>query len=151
LSRTLNNRLNFELPLRPASSSFGPQFGKAHLKTLAPYIVIWGSMRPPRASFVCSWCAPRTKAWRPKAELAFISTPDVHVVYMVRGWAKFYYDGVDSLAEAGDCVHQRPGIVHGLYDWSLWRSSCRTIFPRPKSPRRLMRIVERIPSITGIK
>src|SRR5882762_6464766 len=45
-------------------------------------------------------------------------TADVHVVYMVRGWAKFDYDGVDTLVEAGDCVHQRPGIVHNLYDWS---------------------------------
>ena len=43
---------------------------------------------------------------------------DVHVVYMVRGWARFDYDGVDTLVEAGDCVHQRPGIVHSLYDWS---------------------------------
>jgi hypothetical protein len=25
---------------------------------------------------------------------------------------------VDTLVEAGDCVHQRPGIVHSLYDWS---------------------------------
>ena len=45
-------------------------------------------------------------------------TADVHVVYMVRGWARFDYDGVDTLVEAGDCVHQRPGIVHSLYDWS---------------------------------
>ena len=45
-------------------------------------------------------------------------TADIHVVYMVRGWAKFDYDGVDTLVEAGDCVHQRPGIIHSLYDWS---------------------------------
>jgi quercetin dioxygenase-like cupin family protein len=45
-------------------------------------------------------------------------TADVHVVYMVRGWARFDYDGVNTLVEAGDCVHQRPGIVHSLYDWS---------------------------------
>lgn len=45
-------------------------------------------------------------------------TADLHVVYMVNGWAKFDYDGVDTLVEAGDCVHQRPGIVHSLYDWS---------------------------------
>jgi quercetin dioxygenase-like cupin family protein len=45
-------------------------------------------------------------------------TANIHVVYMVRGWAKFDYDGVDTLVEAGDCVHQRPGIVHSLYDWS---------------------------------
>jgi quercetin dioxygenase-like cupin family protein len=45
-------------------------------------------------------------------------TANIHVVYMVRGWAKFDYDGVDTLVEAGDCVHQRPGIIHSLYDWS---------------------------------
>jgi quercetin dioxygenase-like cupin family protein len=45
-------------------------------------------------------------------------TADVHVVYMVRGWAKFDYDGIDTLVQAGDCVHQRPGIIHSLYDWS---------------------------------
>ena len=45
-------------------------------------------------------------------------TADIHVVYMARGWAKFDYDGVDTLVEAGDCVHQRPGIIHSLYDWS---------------------------------
>ena len=46
------------------------------------------------------------------------NTANIHVVYMVRGWAKFDYDGVDTLVETGDCVHQRPGIVHNLYDWS---------------------------------
>jgi mannose-6-phosphate isomerase-like protein (cupin superfamily) len=45
-------------------------------------------------------------------------TANIHVVYMVHGWAKFDYDGIDTLVEAGDCVHQRPGIVHSLYDWS---------------------------------
>jgi quercetin dioxygenase-like cupin family protein len=45
-------------------------------------------------------------------------TADLHVVYMVHGWAKFDYDGADTLVEAGDCIHQRPGIVHNLYDWS---------------------------------
>lgn len=43
---------------------------------------------------------------------------DFHIVYMIKGWAKFIYDGVDTLVEAGDCVHQRPGMVHCLYDWS---------------------------------
>lgn len=42
----------------------------------------------------------------------------VHVVYMMSGWAKFRYDGVETKVEAGDCVHQRPGIIHELYDWS---------------------------------
>jgi quercetin dioxygenase-like cupin family protein len=45
-------------------------------------------------------------------------TAEIHVVYMLSGWAKFDYDGVDTVVEAGDCVHQRPGIVHNLHDWS---------------------------------
>ena len=45
-------------------------------------------------------------------------TADVHVVYMLRGWARFDYDGINTLVEAGDCVHQRPGIVHSPCDWS---------------------------------
>jgi hypothetical protein len=64
-------------------------------------------------------------------------TADIHVVYMVRGWAKFDYDGVDTLVEAGDCVHQRPALsttsTIGPMIWRLWRSSCRAISPRPKS------------------
>jgi hypothetical protein len=34
----------------------------------------------------------------------YFHAPDVHVVYRARGWAKFDYDGVDTLVEAGDCV-----------------------------------------------
>src|ERR1700730_12606364 len=46
------------------------------------------------------------------------ATADVQVVYIVRGLAKCDYDWVGTLVEAGCCVHQRPGIVHSLYDWS---------------------------------
>src|SRR5437773_12571883 len=35
---------------------------------------------------------------------------DAHVVFMVRGGARFDYDGIDTLIEAGDCVHQPPGM-----------------------------------------
>jgi quercetin dioxygenase-like cupin family protein len=41
-----------------------------------------------------------------------------HIVLMLKGWARFMYEGKDTLVEAGDCVHQRPGIVHYLYDYS---------------------------------
>jgi hypothetical protein len=37
---------------------------------------------------------------------------------MLKGWARFMYGNRDTLVEAGDCVHQRPGIVHFLYDYS---------------------------------
>lgn len=41
-----------------------------------------------------------------------------HVVLMLKGWARFMYDTTETLVEAGDCVHQRPGIVHYLFDYS---------------------------------
>jgi quercetin dioxygenase-like cupin family protein len=43
---------------------------------------------------------------------------DFHVVYMIRGWAKFMYEEVVTLVETGDCVHQSPGIRHYLFDYS---------------------------------
>jgi quercetin dioxygenase-like cupin family protein len=43
---------------------------------------------------------------------------DFHVVLMLKGWAKFMYEGQETLVAAGDCVHQRPGIVHFLFDYS---------------------------------
>ncbi len=43
---------------------------------------------------------------------------EFHIVLMIKGWAKFMYEGEDTLVAAGDCVHQRPGIVHFLYDYS---------------------------------
>lgn len=45
-------------------------------------------------------------------------TAAFHVVYMIKGWAKFMYEDQETLVEAGDCVHQRPGIVHFLFDYS---------------------------------
>ncbi len=41
-----------------------------------------------------------------------------HIVLMLKGWAKFMYEEKETLVAAGDCVHQRPGIVHYLYDYS---------------------------------
>jgi quercetin dioxygenase-like cupin family protein len=43
---------------------------------------------------------------------------EFHIVLMLRGWARFMYEGVETLVAAGDCVHQRPGIVHFLFDYS---------------------------------
>lgn len=41
-----------------------------------------------------------------------------HIVFMTKGWARFMYGDQETLVEAGDCVHQRPGIVHYLFDYS---------------------------------
>ncbi len=41
-----------------------------------------------------------------------------HVVVMLKGWAKFMYEDKETLVEAGDVVHQIPGIRHFLFDYS---------------------------------
>jgi len=43
---------------------------------------------------------------------------DFHIVIMLKGWARFMYEGEEHLVAAGDCVHQRPGITHYLFDYS---------------------------------
>jgi quercetin dioxygenase-like cupin family protein len=43
---------------------------------------------------------------------------EFQIVYMLKGWAKFMYEDQVTLVSAGDCVHQRPGIVHYLFDYS---------------------------------
>ena len=43
---------------------------------------------------------------------------DFHIVFMLKGWARFMYEDKETLVSAGDCVHQRPGIVHYLFDYS---------------------------------
>ena len=43
---------------------------------------------------------------------------DFHVVIMTQGWATFMYGDQETRVEAGDCVHQRPGVVHYLFDYS---------------------------------
>ncbi len=43
---------------------------------------------------------------------------DFQIVIMMKGWAKFMYEDKVTLVEAGDCVHQRPGMTHYLFDYS---------------------------------
>ena len=43
---------------------------------------------------------------------------DFQIVIMTRGWARFMYEDQETLVEAGDCVHQRPGVRHYLFDYS---------------------------------
>jgi mannose-6-phosphate isomerase-like protein (cupin superfamily) len=47
-----------------------------------------------------------------------IHEADFHIVLMLKGWARFMYEDKDTLVAAGDCIHQRPGIRHYLYDYS---------------------------------
>jgi quercetin dioxygenase-like cupin family protein len=43
---------------------------------------------------------------------------EFHIVIMLKGWARFMYGTEETLVAAGDCVHQRPGVVHYLFDYS---------------------------------
>jgi len=43
---------------------------------------------------------------------------EFHIVFMLKGWARFMYEDKEHLVAAGDCVHQRPGINHYLFDYS---------------------------------
>ena len=43
---------------------------------------------------------------------------EFHIVIMLKGWARFMYEDQETLVQAGDCVHQRPGIRHFLFDYS---------------------------------
>ena len=43
---------------------------------------------------------------------------DFQIVFMTKGWAKFMYEDQETLVEAGDVVHQRPGVRHYLFDYS---------------------------------
>ena len=43
---------------------------------------------------------------------------DFQIVIMTKGWAKFMYEDKETLVEAGDVVHQRPGMRHFLFDYS---------------------------------
>ena len=56
--------------------------------------------------------APEKGTGWPRHEAEF------QIVFMTKGWARFMYGDQETLVEAGDCVHQRPGIVHYLFDYS---------------------------------
>jgi quercetin dioxygenase-like cupin family protein len=43
---------------------------------------------------------------------------EFHIVIMLKGWARFMYGDRETLVATGDCVHQAPGIVHYLFDYS---------------------------------
>lgn len=44
---------------------------------------------------------------------------DFQLVYVLNGWVVFDYEGVGKVRlEAGDCVHQPPGIVHAEIEHS---------------------------------
>ncbi len=59
---------------------------------------------------------------------------EFQIVIMTKGWARFMYEDKSTLVQAGDVVHQRPGITHYLYDYSEDME-----VPRDRQPGRFQR------------
>jgi quercetin dioxygenase-like cupin family protein len=73
---------------------------------------------------------------------------DFHIVIMTKGWARFMYEGTETLVEAGDCVHQRPGIVHYLFDYSPDMEYIEIVGPADFSSVSMPAPVDTVPSPT---
>ncbi len=44
---------------------------------------------------------------------------DFQMVYVLKGWIRFWYDGRgETLVAAGACILQPPGIAHDVLEWS---------------------------------
>ncbi len=44
---------------------------------------------------------------------------DFQLVYILKGWMRFWYEGRgETLAAAGTCILQPPGIRHDVLEWS---------------------------------
>ena len=74
------------------------------------------SPRPPAARSSRNSSRPTTHPKRAPAGTAMRRTSTSSSC--CKGWARFMYEDKETLVEAGDCVHQRPGIVHYLFDYS---------------------------------
>ena len=76
----------------------------------------WVSRRPPGGRVIAQLV--KANAAPEKGTGWHQHTADFHMVLMLKGWAKFMYEDKEFVIEAGDCVHQRPGITHYLFDYS---------------------------------
>ena len=61
----------------------------------------------------------RARGDHPERSPAHRHLLDFQMVYVLKGWVKFEYDGVGEVTlTAGSCVHQPPGIRHREIDHS---------------------------------
>jgi hypothetical protein len=74
---------------------------------------------PPQAGKVIAQLVKANTGTREGHGLAPAWGRSFHIVFMTKGWAKFMYEATRRpWCQAGDCVHQRPGITHYLFDYS---------------------------------
>lgn len=58
-------------------------------------------------------------AGSPKVGLHRHGEIDFQLVYVLKGWMRFWYEGKgETLAPAGTCILQPPGIRHDVLEWS---------------------------------
>ena len=76
---------------------------------------------------------------------------DFHIVIMLKGWARFMYEDKPTLVSAGDVVHQRPGIVHYLYDYSPDMEYLEIVSPADFKTVDMPPATDKVPTVTPWK
>jgi mannose-6-phosphate isomerase-like protein (cupin superfamily) len=76
---------------------------------------------------------------------------EFQIVIMMKGWARFMYEDKPTLVKAGDVVHQRPGIVHYLYDYSPDMEYLEIVSPADFKTVDMPPAVENVPPVTPWK
>jgi mannose-6-phosphate isomerase-like protein (cupin superfamily) len=76
---------------------------------------------------------------------------DFQIVIMTKGWARFMYEDKPTLVQAGDVVHQRPGIVHYLYDYSPDMEYLEIVSPADFKTIDMPPATDKVPPVTSWK
>jgi len=76
---------------------------------------------------------------------------EFQIVIMTKGWARFMYEDKSTLVQAGDVVHQRPGITHYLYDYSEDMEYLEIVSPADFKTVDVAPMVENVPPPTPWK
>jgi mannose-6-phosphate isomerase-like protein (cupin superfamily) len=76
---------------------------------------------------------------------------DFQIVIMMKGWARFMYEDKPTLVSAGDVVHQRPGLVHYLFDYSPDMEYLEIVSPADFKTVDVPPATDKVPSVTPWK
>src|SRR3982074_2594108 len=76
---------------------------------------------------------------------------DFQIVIMTKGWARFMYEDKPTLVQAGDVVHQRPGIVHYLFDYSPDMEYLEIVSPADFKTIDMPPATDKVPPVTPSK
>jgi mannose-6-phosphate isomerase-like protein (cupin superfamily) len=76
---------------------------------------------------------------------------EFQVVIMMKGWARFMYEDKPTLVSAGDVVHQRPGLVHYLYDYSPDMEYLEIVSPADFKTVEMPPATDKVPPVTPWK